>query len=137
MGGTVFGRRNNQGCTGIVDQNAVGFIDQEKIGLPVNGTRRRRLGNVALGTVPKLSLFLFSLHRMIAEEIKSKFLHRAVGNIALIGCTSLLARHFRLYDTDGQAQRSVNGLHPRRVSLGEVIIARRQQSATTRKGMHK
>ncbi len=86
-----------KGRAGLVDENAVGLVDQGEKSGPLHGLLARLVAMaehspqqiaLAFGDPPQ--------EEAIAEEIETELLGRAVGHVALVGLAAVVLRHLRL-----------------------------------------
>src|SRR4030042_1952157 len=61
---------------------------------------------------------------VVTQVIETEFVVRPVGDVAAISVLAVGVRHIVLDRPHGEAEEAVDGAHPFRVALGQVIVDR-------------
>ncbi len=95
------------------DQRCPRLVDKYRVHLVHNG-------------IVKLSLYqlLFINNHVITEIIKSKLIIRSIGNITVIGFSSLIIVHAVQDTTHCQPKKLMDLSHPLRITLRQIVIDR-------------
>ncbi len=102
----VLGRAGyDQRRAGLVDQNAVHFVDNGKV----------------VVFLEHLGQFRF---HVVAQVIKAKFVVGAIGDVAAVSGYLVLRTHVGPDDAGAQTQRIKHLAHPFRITLGQVFVHR-------------
>ena len=131
------GTGDHERGSGIVDQNAIRFVDQHKEqatlhGLlfpPTIGFTREATDEIRSGVL------LATQENPIAQKIEAEFLAGSVRDIASIGFSTIVRLCAAFDDSDREPQRRVDRLHQLGVATSEVVVHRRQVGAATVKGI--
>jgi hypothetical protein len=124
-GGVVLGlglAGDDERGAGLVDQHAVGFIDQREV-----EATQAQLAHPGFGRGERVEAqaqvagFLAE-HHAIAQVVEGEFLVGAVGDVAVIGALALGQLHALDDGADGKPHRLVERHDQLGVALGEVVV---------------
>ncbi len=102
--GGLFGRAgNDQRSPGLVDEDAVDFVDDREV-------------------VPALHHGAEVELHVVAEIVEAELVVGAVGDVAGVGDLPLLIVQLVLNDADAHAEEAVQAPHPFRVAAGQVVV---------------
>ena len=101
---------DNQGRTGLVDQDGVDFVHDRK-------------------SVSPLHEVSAADYHVVTQVVESQFVVRSVGNVAGIGVPALLGLQVVNDQAYAQAQETVHLAHPFAVTAGQVVVHRHNVDA--------
>ena len=106
------------------DERRPGLVDEDAVDLVDDGVVELALGQVGQA----------ELH-VVAEVVEAELVVRAVGDVGAIGGIALGVSDVVLDRAHGQAQEPVDGPHPLRVALGQVVVDRDDVDALAVEGV--
>ena len=112
----VGGARDDQGRSGLVDEDAVHLVDDGIV-------------EVALDIIRQAEF------HVVPKVVETELVVGAVGDVRVIGGPSLVVIQAVHDDAHGQPQHFVDGPHPRRIPLGQIIVHRDQMGSLSGQGV--
>ena len=103
VGGLGAGAGDDEGRTGLIDQDGVDLVDD-------------RVGVAALHAA------IGARDHVVAQVVETELGVGSVGDVGLVGRALLLEGHAVLQQAHGHAQEAVDAAHPLGVALGEVVV---------------
>ncbi len=102
--GAFFGRAgDDERGTRFVDQNGVDLVDD-------------RIGELTLGAIFQTE------SEIVAQIVETELVVRAVRNIGCVRGALLFGGLPALDDTDGESEEAINGRHPVRIALRQILV---------------
>ena len=102
---TVSGTRNDEGGTGLIDEDRVNLVDDDE----------------GMATLDQI---LRHLRHVVAQVVEAKLVVRTVGDVAGVHLAALSRRLPHEDTTAGQAQEVVDAAHDVRLVLRQVVVDR-------------
>ncbi len=110
------GAGDDQGGPGLIDENRVHFVHDGVVELPLD------------------HVFDPELH-VVPEVVEPELVVCAVGYVAAVGALAFGVVEFVDDDPDGEPEEVVDGPHPGRVALGQVVVHRDHVDSEAGKGV--
>ncbi len=120
----------------LVDQDAVGLVDNREVVGPLHGQLRFEMAAAAqIGLLERLAMRIAAKLKplqLVAQKVEAEFLAGPVSDVARIGRPTRAVALAGLDAANRQPEHSVNRRHPVGIAAGQVIVDRNDMDTFAR-----